>query len=768
MVRRITVTCLAVLLASCGVASAQPVEPRVRFDGHTLVEVELLDERDMQRMLAISEDHWSCSLHLGPVAFRVSPERMDDLVASGLAFKVLMADIQPMLDAEQARLAQRGGDFFDDFRTYAEISSYVNELTGVRPGQVLRNNLGNSLQGQQIFAIEIRGGGDATGRPAVIFSGTQHAREWLSPMTVMYIADKLVRDYGNDPRITALLDACTVHIVPIVNPDGYQYSWNSNRLWRKNRRVNSGGSVGVDLNRNWGYEWGGDGSSGSGGSETYRGVAPFSEPETRAVRDYITARPQIVGHIDFHTYGQLILSQWGFEYGEPDDPDGTTIRYLNDVIRGAIAQQSGVHYEAGPAGETLYLASGVFPDWSYGARGIFAWTIELRPTGAPGFTPGPEFILPTGAENLDAVLAMSAFVISPIAYAPASWRPIVIPAGEPSTVRIRLTELRDTLNASSVRLRSRIGTSGPFDSAVMTAVGGGEFEGALPAAACDATVEYYFEYQSVGATVYTYPSTAPIDLLSAVARPVYFADDMEQDRGWTVGAPTDTATSGIWARQNPRAIVAAGALIQSEDDRTDGGVRCYVTDGRLEPLGDTYDVSGGATSLTTPALDLSGAIAPRVRWAQWYVNASGGYAVDDVFVVQASADGGATWATVQTFGIGGSGPGWFEREASLSGVITPSANVRLRFVASDFGANSRVEAAIDDLMVYDLCAPIDCDGDLNGDGQRDLADLSALLAAFSTCSADPGYDAAADLDASGCVDLADLSALLTVFGTPCE
>lgn len=750
---------------------AEAAEPgaRVRYDGHKLVNVTLRSEQDLERMLSISGDHWSCSVGLGVVPFRVAPEALPELQASGLKYEVLIEDIQPLLEREQRRLAQRGEDFFGDYRTYSEISAYVDQLVALRPGPVVRASLGNSLEGREIFAVRIAGAGGPAGLPALLLSGTQHAREWLSPMTVMYIADRLVRDYGVDPRITRLLDACTVHIVPIVNPDGYEYAWTTDRLWRKNRRNNGNGSFGVDLNRNWGYQWGGPGSSGNTWSETYRGLLPFSEPETRAVRDYVLLNPQIVGHIDFHTYSQLILSPWGYTLGDPGEPDGPIFARLNARMRESIAQTHGMYYEAGPGGQTLYLASGIFPDWSYGARGIFAWTIELRPIGPPGFTPGPEYILPTGEESLEAVLALANSLSDPVAIDFPGGRAEVIAPDEAAVVRIELVELRAAYAPGSAQLYARVGTSGPFTPVAFISAGGAMYEAALPPAACGSQVQYYVQLQTDAGETIRSPRFAPLDLYTASVQPVYFQDDMESDLGWVVGAPDDTATSGIWARQDPQAMHRAGLLFQPEDDHTDGGARCYVTDGRREPLGERYDVSGGKTTLLSPLLDLSGALDPVLRYWFWYSNSISANPNEDVFEVDVSADGGQTWTPLDVFGPTGSGPGWRLRELHLTDVIQPSAQVRIRFVASDYGGDSRVEAAVDDLVVFDAACPSpNCLADLNGDGQRDLLDLSLLLAAYGTCEGGPGYDTSADLDGSSCVDLGDLSTLLSVFGTACD
>jgi len=117
----------------------------------------------------------------------------------------------------------------------------------------------------------------------IIFKGT-HAREWISPATVSYIVRQLVENRAN----YTFANNVDFYILPVVNPDGYEYSRSGNRLWRKNRNKNNTKCVGVDLNRNFGYKWGGAGASKDPCQETYAGPGPFSEPESQAVRDFVT------------------------------------------------------------------------------------------------------------------------------------------------------------------------------------------------------------------------------------------------------------------------------------------------------------------------------------------------------------------------------------------------------------------------------------------------------------------------------------------------
>jgi hypothetical protein len=158
----------------------------------------------------------------------------------------------------------------------------------------------------------------------------------------------------------------------------------------------------VDLNRNWDANWGGPGSSGSQSSETYRGTAPFSEPETTALRELYLANPQIVSSIDYHNYGQYVL----WPYGSTDElpADHELLTDIGVAMQSEIEAVHGELYKAGPAADTLYQFSGNSIDWAYDSQGVLAYTIELRPPGYPYFELPSAEIIPTCEENLPAAL----------------------------------------------------------------------------------------------------------------------------------------------------------------------------------------------------------------------------------------------------------------------------------------------------------------------------------------------------------------------------
>jgi carboxypeptidase T len=189
----------------------------------------------------------------------------------------------------------------------------------------------------------------------------------------------------------------------MVNPDGHEHSRTQQRLWRKNRRRNRDGSVGVDPNRNYGYMWGTlnvPTSSHVPSDETYVGPRAFSEPETQAVRDLVACE-RFVGVITYHSYSQLILYPWGYtERPVPDDTDRELMIGMAEEMQGLIQGVHGVVYTPQQSAE-LYPTAGDTTDWTYGIYGIPSFTIELRPrTAAEGgfILPGSQ-IQPTWEEN---------------------------------------------------------------------------------------------------------------------------------------------------------------------------------------------------------------------------------------------------------------------------------------------------------------------------------------------------------------------------------
>ena len=132
----------------------------------------------------------------------------------------------------------------------------------------------------------------------------------------MYMAERLVNEYATNTDVSDILNNAELVIIGHVNPDGNQFSWDTDRLWRKNRRSNGPGVNGVDLNRNLDDHWGEGGSSTNPASDTYMGPARASEPEIEALASYFAKNAPVIGGIDFHSYTQLVLRPYGWTRAE--------------------------------------------------------------------------------------------------------------------------------------------------------------------------------------------------------------------------------------------------------------------------------------------------------------------------------------------------------------------------------------------------------------------------------------------------------------------
>jgi hypothetical protein len=270
----------------------------------------------------------------------------------------------------------------DTFRVY---QSFDKPVAGIRATleawaaadpRIQLDSIGASVEGRPILAVKVGPAGDDPARANVLFMATHHAREWVSTAVAM----KLIR-WLADSGSPVLLGARDVWVIPVENPDGYQYSFTTDRFWRKNRTLNGDGTSGVDPNRNYPGFWGLDdlGSSPTPGTEIYRGTGPASEPETQAVIAFHAAHPPVVA-VSYHTFSGLVLYPYGYRAGElpPDLPvyqalAGTDVApAVHDGVPGSTI----THYHPGP-GWHLYPTNGEYTDWAYRAHGTIAFTPEL-------------------------------------------------------------------------------------------------------------------------------------------------------------------------------------------------------------------------------------------------------------------------------------------------------------------------------------------------------------------------------------------------------
>ena len=479
-----------------GAPTGEP-EPIVRHDGEVVVRVRVRSAQDLMLISQLSDDAWTHAPGVGGTSdWRLAADRLPALRASGMPFEVIIPDLQALVQGERDRLAQpqEAADWFADFKDLAAINARLDALVAARPDLCSIVNLPvTTIQGRTIKGIRISRHPSGTAMPAFAFTGTQHAREWGGTMTAMWIVDRLVEDADTDARVGAILDASEVFVFPVMNPDGYLYSWSTNRLWRKNRRLNSGGSYGVDLNRNWGWQWGGQGASTQQSNETYRGTAAFSEPETRAYRDWATPRTNIAAHLDIHSYSELLLWPWG--YTGALCPDQASFSRVGTAMHDAILSMDGHDYLAGPVYTTIYPASGGVNDWAYGSLGHLSYCVEVRDTGTYGFVMPPAEILPNARENFAGALALMEETLKACTIALSSGPGASMPADTAAPVRVSVTaNVGALLAANPVRLKWQV-NGGAVQSANMT-LASGLWGANLPATACGGVLRWWVEAET--------------------------------------------------------------------------------------------------------------------------------------------------------------------------------------------------------------------------------------------------------------------------------
>jgi len=349
------------------------------------------------------------------VDVRVPPLHQNKLAALSLPYTVLIDDLQALIEEEKTSIAAAKDDaFFTTYRNLDEFNAFLDDLVARFPALVTKKLIGMTVEQRPIYGITITSTKKPTGKSGIVYNGGQHAREWISPMTNAWIANELVTRYGNDAKITRYVDEFEWTIIPIVNADGYWFSWNIDRMWRKNRRYNEDSwfeCYGVDTNRNWDFQWNKGGSSPDTCAETYHGPFGFSEPEETALANYIRNQKNVKGYIDFHAYSQLWMTPWGYTSALPKDYNKQLLAARACVT--ALEAVYGTQYEYGPIATTIYPASGSSVDWVYAVTNVtISFAVEGRDTGRFGFLLPADQIIPSGKETMAAVEAMAEFILT--------------------------------------------------------------------------------------------------------------------------------------------------------------------------------------------------------------------------------------------------------------------------------------------------------------------------------------------------------------------
>jgi len=393
---------LVVVLATVA-ALLPPVSPCSAQ--HKLLRVRVETTREFERLSSLGLDVAS-SLRGSHVDIVVNDVDERRIALLGFETQVLVPDIE----AAFAALC----DGLGEYHSYSECVEELLEAESGFPDIARVDSIGRSYENRPILAIKISDEPwvDDPLEADVLFVALHHAREVATPDVVLYLMHYLLDNYGLDARVTRLVDTREIWIVPVLNPDGHVFVEQGNFLWRKNRRPAAvGGCVGVDINRNYGFLWGLDdvGSSGDPCSQTYRGQAPFSEFETRAIRDLVLDEAHdFTSAISYHSYGRLILFPWGYT------PEPTPDHDIFEALADSMAAYNG--YRPGAGNTAIYPTNGDFGDWMYGDKVVtegfdpkhplnekprmFAFTFEVGGSFKPEESMIPQLVSENLAPNL--------------------------------------------------------------------------------------------------------------------------------------------------------------------------------------------------------------------------------------------------------------------------------------------------------------------------------------------------------------------------------
>uniref|UniRef100_A0A2A4JFG8 Peptidase M14 domain-containing protein n=1 Tax=Heliothis virescens TaxID=7102 RepID=A0A2A4JFG8_HELVI len=310
-----------------------------------------------------------------------------------VSHRILIDDVRQTVDEAMLntfptrRLAVQGGTFtWTSYPSLAEINTYLKKLASDYPKHCSLTELGKTSQKKPIYALKI-----SNGKPynvAILVDGGTHGREWTSVISALYFIDSLVKNYDKQPEYMKKRDW---HVIPVLNPDGYDYSLTVDRLWKKNRRRLSGTCRGVDLNRNFAYNWGKDLTTLSACNQFYCGPMAFSEEETKAFKR-LTDGTHFSGYLSIHSAGTKVMFPLTNEAVNRDDYHLHLDMTKNMCLAmRAVGHQSFTNGNIAKIGKKGY---GMAIDWMYYEKRIpHSYLIETRSQNGLDLIPPKEILI---------------------------------------------------------------------------------------------------------------------------------------------------------------------------------------------------------------------------------------------------------------------------------------------------------------------------------------------------------------------------------------
>lgn len=404
------IVALVIFFSTSLVLAEQPVQCKQ-------IRIFVPDRQVLSRIWSTGIDYEGMSGKIGDwMEFIAGETELDQLKNLGISFEVIVDNLAEQyasqLSAGPVNALGFGYGSMGGFYTYAEVVQQLDSMRLLYPSLItVRDSIGKGRENRALWAVKISDNPSVneSGEPEVLYTALHHAREPQGMMTVIYYMWWLLENYATNAEAAYLVNTRQMWFIPVVNPDGYVYNQTTNPtgggMWRKNRRNNGDATTGVDLNRNYGptYMWNAanGGSSTTTSSDTYRGTAAFSEPETQAIDLFMRAR-NIKTALNYHTYGNYLIYPFGYLSSENSD----SLVYRD----WAYDMTYSGRYTNGTDQQTVnYSTRGNSDDYMFGDTTKFVTYTMTPEVGTTGFWPSSSLIFPLAIENLPSNKLLSYF-----------------------------------------------------------------------------------------------------------------------------------------------------------------------------------------------------------------------------------------------------------------------------------------------------------------------------------------------------------------------
>lgn len=384
------------------------VTAKVHYDKHQVFRLKPADHKQLEALRKLEKETQGLKFWTGvrglniPVDVMVPPHLLRDfhneVRKNKLKSEVFIPDVQKAIDNERPKQKSRAGYDWTDYYDINDTYAYLRSLAADYPDVVNLYVGGTTFEGREILGVKLS---FKEGNPKIFVESGIHAREWICPALATWILNQLLTSTDADIRFIA--ENFDWYVFPSTNPDGYQYSHTTDRMWRK---TVTNGTVcnGVDPNRNWDDHWNEGGASSNECDETYAGTGPFSTVETASLSATITELKPAV-YFCLHSYSQLLMIPFGHRQETVDNYD--ELMKIGNKAAVALSQRYGTQYEVGSIIDVIYMATGGSMDWAKSKLDVpytFEW--ELRDTGRYGFLLPADQIVPTALETLDSMISI--------------------------------------------------------------------------------------------------------------------------------------------------------------------------------------------------------------------------------------------------------------------------------------------------------------------------------------------------------------------------